>query len=120
MKHIIKGIINLWNWLPIVWKDADYDHHYIEVMLHQKLRNTYDFFTSENAVTNWDEQEASKALRALQICITILERRQNNFYLMMCSTICSKEEIDNITKCEQRDMELFGKLFGKYLNYWWD
>ena len=120
MKRIIRGIINLWNWLPIIWKDADYDNYYIEAMLLQKLRNTYDFFISENAVTNWDEQEANKALRALRICITVLERRRSDFYINVITNLDDLKQVDNVLKCEQRDMKIFGNLFGKYLGYWWD
>ena len=120
MKRIINGIINLWNWFHIVWNDRDFDNHYIEVMLNQKLRNTYDFFGSKYAVTNWTVPEQAKALKALRICIAILERRQTEFYITICSDLYDIKEVENIYKCEQRDMEVFGKLFGKYLPYWWD
>ena len=118
--NIRRGIKNLWRWFPIIWNDADFDHNFIEIILYEKLRNTYNFFISENSVTNWDEQEANKALRALRICITILERRQTKFYIMVATDLDDLKQVDNIIKCEKRDMEIFGKLFGKYLNYWWD
>lgn len=117
---LVNGISHLINWFPIIWRDRDFDNHYIEVILLHKLRNTLYFFESKNSVTDWTVPEQAKALQALRICVTILERKQNDFYVMICDTMCSKEEIENIVKCEERDMKIFGKLFGKYLSYWWD
>ena len=118
---LVNGIGNLWNWFIIIWEDRDFDNAYIEVILLHKLQNTLDFFESKNSVTDWTVPEQAKLLQALRICVTILERKRNDFYISLChEDICSKEEINNIVKCEQRDMEVFGKLFGKYLDYWWD
>ena len=118
--NIRRGIKNLINWFPIIWNDRDFDNYYIEIMMYEKLRNTYNFFVSENSVTNWDVPEQAKSLQALRICITILERKQNEFYIMLASDLDNIKEVENIRKCEERDMKVFGKLFGKYLPYWWD
>ena len=117
---LVNGISHLIDWFPIIWKDRDFDNAYIEAIMLHKLRNTLAFFESKDSVTDWSVPEQAKALQALRICVAILERKQNDFYISICKDICSKEEIDNIVKCEQRDMEVFGKLFGKYLDYWWD
>ena len=121
MRTFIKGIINLWHWFPIIWRDRDWDHHFIEVILLQKLRNTYDFFISEHAVTDWGVANQDKALQALKICIEILERKHSNFYLdVYHNGELNFERAEMIYSCEDRDMVIFGKLFGKYLPYWWD
>lgn len=118
---LVNGVFHLINWFPIIWKDRDFDNAYIEAILLHKLRNTLNFFESKNSVTDWTVPEQAKALQALHICVTILERKQNEFYISICrEDICNVEEIDRAIKCEQRDMEVFGKLFGKYLGYWWD
>ena len=26
-------------WLPVIWNDEDYDHYYLYVILHRKLKN---------------------------------------------------------------------------------
>ena len=116
----VLGIKNLFRWHPIIWKDRDWDHYFIEHMLYHKLIHTYNFFISEHAVTDWDVPEQDKALRALRICITILERRSDNFYLLICSDVYNMEEIKLIYEIEKRDQKLLGKLIGEYLNYWWD
>lgn len=120
MKRIFRKLKNLYRWFPVIWYDRDYDHAYIEHILYHKLVNTYNFFISDKAVTNWDEQHAAKSLKALHICILILERRLDNFYLKLCSDIYSFEETKKITGIETRDQKLLGYLLGEYLSQWWD
>lgn len=26
-KDFVQGVKNIWNWLPIIWKDRNYDHY---------------------------------------------------------------------------------------------
>jgi len=37
--NITNGIKNLWKWLPIVWKDRDWDHYYLYKLLNFKFKN---------------------------------------------------------------------------------
>lgn len=80
----------------------------------------YDFFRSENSVTNWEVKDQDKALQALRICINILHRRRKEFYIQLAHDLSSTKEAEQIYACEERDMRVFGKLIGKYLGYWWD
>ena len=113
------GTINLRKWFPIIWKDRNFDNAYIENVLLHKLRATLEFFESKNSVTDWTVPEQAKSLQALRICVSILERRTESFYIQISHNY-DMETIHRIMKCEERDMKIFGKLFGKYLGYWWD
>lgn len=116
----IKGIKNLWFWIPIIWGDRDWDHAYIENILYHKLVNTYNFLISDDAVSNWDVPEQDKAIRSLRICITILERRRQNFYVDLCANVYEEHIVKLSFEIEQRDEKLLGQLIGKYLSHWWD
>ena len=119
MRRLIGNIYNVYKWLPIIWKDKDFDHYFVEVMLYYKLKSMLDFFESKHAVTDWSVPEQAKALQALRICVTILDRRLTEFYILNLSTEAT-EQFEIIRQCEERDMQVFGKLFSKYLSYWWD
>jgi hypothetical protein len=120
-KNIKYSIKNLYKWFFIIWNDRDWDHIYIEIILHKKLVNTYNFFTSEQAVTEWTVPEQQKSLKALRICINILDRRLNDFYLeYIPSYVFDSDLAELCDKIEKRDEQLLGKLLGKYLSYWWD
>lgn len=116
----IKGIKNLWFWIPIIWGDRDWDHAYIENILYHKLVNTYNFFISKDSVTNWEVPEQAKSLQALKICIDILDRKRNGFYVSLVKDVFTNDNVKQIYDLEERDQKVFGKLFGKYLSYWWD
>ena len=36
-KDIKQGFKNLWKWLPVIWKDRDWDTHFIYELLKKKL-----------------------------------------------------------------------------------
>jgi hypothetical protein len=36
-KYFIQGVKNLWYWVPVIWKDRNWDSHYIFDMLQHKL-----------------------------------------------------------------------------------
>lgn len=119
-KSLYKGIKNIIRWTPIIWKDRDSDYEFIERVLYYKLANTYNFFVSKNSITNWEVKEQKEALKALRICIVILERRLNYFYVDICENIDSPHIIKYSFEIEKRDKERLGYLMGKYISHWWD
>ena len=81
IKYFKNSIKNLIKWFPIIWQDRDWDHGYVEDMLLFKLNNMYKRFSDPNATyVDWNSKHAKPALKALKICIQILERRKNNYY----------------------------------------
>lgn len=121
----MEGLHNLWKWLPIIWKDRNFDHAYIEYILQFKLQNMYNRFSDpEQTCVNWETEHAAKALKALRICITILERRRSEFYINLWDNDKDPELTDEIMimvdYTERRDWKLFHKLMERYMEYWWD
>jgi len=47
VKRFFRRIKNVFRWIPTIWKDEDYDHHFINEILIKKLENTRDFFLSD-------------------------------------------------------------------------
>ena len=106
------SIRNLYNWFPIIWNDRDWDHAFIEYLLEHKLRRMYDRFSDPNkTIVNWETERGARALKALRICIVILDRRRNGFYY---------SGIEESYEMEQRDWKLLFTLMEKYMRWWWD
>jgi hypothetical protein len=118
--RFFKRLRKLYQWFPIVWRDQDWDNYYLEVVLHYKLTRMYKFFTSEDAVTNWKINPLNKSLKALRICINILERRRSNFYVAICPDVYNSRDVLRSTQVEERDLKVLGRLIGTYLSWWWD
>lgn len=47
IRRLIRKIKNVFRWLPTIWKDEDYDDHFIVEILIKKLEHTRDFFLSD-------------------------------------------------------------------------
>ena len=125
IKSFQTGIKNILRWFPIIWKDRNYDHAFIEYMLLHKLQMMYDRFNDPNETyVNWGTIHAKKALKALRICITILQRRKNEFYIFHLwnekEDDLTDEVMIRIDMTERRDWKLLHKLMEQYMEYWWD
>jgi len=68
--------VKLVKWAPILWKDEDYDHYYMWVILHRKLKDMEEFFTSDRAMALHAEKEAKK----IKVCVTLLDRLMADDY----------------------------------------
>lgn len=122
INSFIQGIKNLIHWFPIIWKDRDYDHAYIEVMLEHKLKAMYKRFSDKNATyVNWESEHAAKALKALNICVIILERRREEFYILnLYDKYFDADNVQQVAAIEDRDWKLLHTLMEKYMLWWWD
>ena len=47
VRRFFRKIKNVFRWLPTIWKDEDYDYHFINEILIKKLEHTRDFFLSD-------------------------------------------------------------------------
>ena len=46
-RRLFRKIKNVFRWLPTIWKDEDFDYHFINEILIKKLEHTRDFFLSD-------------------------------------------------------------------------
>jgi len=76
MKNFFRNIKRLLYWLPIIWKDRDWDEHFFFVILQHKLKSMEKYFR-KNAHFIGMEKEAKK----IKICVQILNRIIDDNYL---------------------------------------
>ena len=74
-RNITQGIKNLWKWFPIVWKDRDWDDHFIFEALKFKIKNTADYFVANPRYVGVEED-----VRDMRICVKLIERIQDDHY----------------------------------------
>ena len=56
VKRFFRKIKNVFRWIPTIWKDEDYDGHFIVEILIKKLEHTRDFFLSDRThIANAEE-----------------------------------------------------------------
>ena len=76
-RDIAQGFKNLWRWFPIIWKDRDWDDHYIFEPLKFKLKNTAKYFEKNQRFVGWENE-----VRYMRICQTLINRIQDEYYKM--------------------------------------
>lgn len=118
-KQTKQGIKNLWYWLPIIWKDRDWDSHYIFEVLKHKLKAQAKYIGDNDRHTR-AQQDASR----MRICVRLIEKVQDEAYAMEYMNYC----VDRVwfTPCEDNPdssllnselvYEEFDKYFKKYPN----
>ena len=74
-RDIAQGIKNLWKWFPIVWKDRDWDDHFIFEALKFKLKNTADYLAKHDRYVGVEDD-----IRYIRICEKLIQRVQDNYY----------------------------------------
>jgi hypothetical protein len=76
-RDVKKGFINLYKWFPIVWKDRDWDNHFIFEALKFKLKNTANYFEEKQRFVGWEDE-----VKYIRICEKLITRIQDDYYQM--------------------------------------
>ena len=74
-RDIAQGFRNLWKWLPIIWKDRDWDDHFIFEVLKFKIKNTAKYTEKKQRFVGCENE-----VRYLRICEKLMGRIQNEYY----------------------------------------
>lgn len=75
LRELKTGIRNLWIWLPIIWKDRDWDHFYIYEILEFKLKNQSNYIGRMDRHTR-----AKKDARDMLTCAELINRVKEGYY----------------------------------------
>lgn len=76
-RDFIKGIKNLWRWFPTIWKDRDWDSHYIYEVLRVKIQNQAKYIGGRDIHT-----EAKRDSERMMLVSRLIKLQQDEFYRM--------------------------------------
>ncbi len=74
-KIIWTGVKNIIKWIPIVWKDRDWDHAYIMYALRFKIKNTADYIEKHKRYENWQRD-----VERMRLCIRLFDALEEDIY----------------------------------------
>jgi hypothetical protein len=75
IKQFFRNIHNLIRWFPIIWKDRDWDHHFIFEILKFKLKNQAEYIGKRG-----NHLSAKRDAEIMMTCIRLIERIQDEYY----------------------------------------
>ena len=65
----------MFRWFPIIWKDEDWDSHFIFEILKFKLKNQAKFIGSRDIHTR-----AKREAEIMMLCVSLMDKVQNDYY----------------------------------------
>ena len=74
-KELKRSIKNLWKWLPIIWKDRDWDHFYIYQIIEFKLRKQANYISTMDRHTR-----AQEDARDMLTCAELINKVKEGYY----------------------------------------
>jgi hypothetical protein len=75
IKQFFKSINNLIRWFPIIWKDRDWDHHFIFEILKFKLKNQAEYISKRG-----NHLSAKRDAEIMMTCVRLIEKVQDEYY----------------------------------------
>ena len=75
IRNFIKNIKNLIRWFPIIWKDRDWDSHYLFTIMEFKIANIRDYISSNDRHTR-----AQRDAEIMNVCINLIDKVKEEYY----------------------------------------
>ena len=116
-KYIKYGVKNLYKWFWVIWKDRDWDHHYIFQVLKFKLEKQANHL-AENGFHNNAQRDAE----LMMTCVRLIDKLQNEYYYdELCkSDVRSSEAVKNVIAKHKKAKRLLFKIMNDRIEEWWD
>ena len=111
------GIKNLWKWFPVIWKDRDWDHHYIFEILKFKLENQ-----AKHLHEFGYHESAQRDAELMMTCVRLIEKIQNEDYYeeMYNYEKLTSEIINKYQAKHNKAKRLLFKILAERIEEWWD
>ena len=77
IQQFFKQIYNLIRWFPIIWKDKDWDDHYIFEILKFKLKNQAEYIGKKDR-----HMSAKRDAEIMMLCVRLMDKVQDEYYGM--------------------------------------
>ncbi len=116
-KYIKYGVKNLYKWFWIIWKDRDWDHHYIFEVLKFKLEKQ-----AKHLAEVGFHNDAQRDAELMMTCVRLIDKLQNEYYYdELCkSGVRSSEVVKNVIAKHKKAKRLLFKILEERIEEWWD
>lgn len=116
MRTWYKRIKNIIRWIPILWKDRDWDYWHTFEILKTKLK-----FQSEHFRKHGYHESSERDAEKMELCIRLIDKVQNEYYLdkALRQDFTDEVMISAVIKHDKAKRILF-KLLEQNIESWWD
>jgi hypothetical protein len=118
IKRTIRQVHKILRWIPILWRDRDWDYYFVYEILKQKLIDT-EKHTRVDSFHMFNESDADGILKA----ISMIEKVQTEYFLDKYLSEATEWTTEGIEKAtldhDKARRELFDYL-NDNIEKWWD
>ena len=118
IKQKIKQLRKLIRWVPIIWKDRDWDYYFVYEILKQKLIDT-EVYIRKDGLHVFNEHDADSILKAIEM----IEKVQTEYHLdkyLSEATEWNTEGMDKAAKDHNKAKRELFKYLSNNIEKWWD
>jgi hypothetical protein len=111
-----KRIKNIIRWIPVLWKDKDWDYWHTFEILKTKLK-----FQSEHFRKQGYHVSSERDAEQMELCIRLIDKVQNEYYLDKAfkQNLTDEAIISAVNKHDKAKRILF-KLLDQNIEKWWN
>jgi hypothetical protein len=115
-KYFIYGVKNLYKWFWVIWKDREWDNHYIFEILKFKLENQANHLSERN----WHENSKREA-ELIMTCVRLINKIQDESYFdeAFDSGIYSWDLSQKCMVKHNKAKRLLFKILNDRIENWW-
>jgi len=117
LRRFKRRLINLFHWLPIIWKDEQWDYYYIFELLKHKL-----IFTAKHHYKYGYHTSANHDASRMMLCVRLIEKIQNESYMkeLIDDDNLTREKLDLAFSKQAKARKLLFKILEQNIEQWWD
>jgi hypothetical protein len=116
-KYIKYGVQNLYKWFWVIWKDRDWDHHYVFQVLKFKLEKQ-----AKHLVKYGSHESSERDAELMMTCVRLIDKIQNESYYDGFYELDkrSSEALKMVTDKHNKAKRLLFKILEQKIEHWWD
>jgi len=116
-KYIKNGVQNLYKWFWVIWKDRDWDHHYIFQVLKFKLEKQ-----AKHLVKYGSHENAERDAELMMTCVKLINKIQNEEYYDELYKLDEKspEALQAVIDKHEKAKRLLFYILHERIERWWD
>ena len=118
IKNKIRQFRKLIRWIPIIWRDRDWDYYFVYEILKQKLVDT-EKYIRKDGLHVFNEHDAD----SIKTAIEMIEKVQTEYHLdkyLSEATEWTTEGMDKATKDHDKARRELFKHLNNNIEKWWD
>ena len=117
IKSIIRQIRKLVRWIPIIWRDRDWDYYFIYEILKQKLIDQEEYIRKDG-IHLYNQEDASSIKKAIEMIEIVQTEYHIDKYLT--EKEWTKGGLDKSVKDHDNAKEELFKYLSDNIEKWWD